>query len=187
MPAMRSDDEGRPRFCVETTTLSTPCAFPPAAPTRKPRKYYINFMCETQIALANCEFIGYSTPQVRRKAAARRTEEQPDHVPVRWGAQEYRDLQRPARRSTRRWTRPGATSSYDRDGSFWLVPTLLGVAVVLIVVILWRFPKRQKEAQRLLIFQRPGTRFRAFVCVLPVKRPPRGATAVYDLPHLRIK
>jgi spermidine/putrescine transport system substrate-binding protein len=24
---------------------------------------YINFLCETQIALANCEYIGYSTPQ----------------------------------------------------------------------------------------------------------------------------
>jgi spermidine/putrescine transport system substrate-binding protein len=36
---------------------------PKGASQKRAAEMYINFLCETQIALANCEYIGYSTPQ----------------------------------------------------------------------------------------------------------------------------
>lgn len=38
---------------------------PKGAKNKEAAEMYINFLCETEIALANCEYIGYSTPHVK--------------------------------------------------------------------------------------------------------------------------
>lgn len=48
----------------ETTNIFTDAAcIPLGAKNKEAAELYINFLCETEVALRNCEFIGYSTPQ----------------------------------------------------------------------------------------------------------------------------
>ncbi len=42
---------------------------PAESQNKEAAEMYINFMCETEIALSNCQFIGYSTPQIEAEAA----------------------------------------------------------------------------------------------------------------------
>ncbi len=42
---------------------------PATSQNKEAAEMYINFMCETEVALSNCQFIGYSTPQVEAEAA----------------------------------------------------------------------------------------------------------------------
>lgn len=47
-----------------TNSFVDAMCIPTAAKNKEAAEMYINFLCETEVALANCEYIGYSTPQV---------------------------------------------------------------------------------------------------------------------------
>ncbi len=120
----------------------------PATSTHKEAaEMYINFMCETEVALANCEFIGYSTPQVEAEALL------PDEMknsPIMYPSQEvlantetFNVLPDELNKAMdEAWS---SVKSYDEGGSAWLIPALLAVAVGLIVIILWRKSVKKKR------------------------------------------
>lgn len=120
---------------------------PASSANKEAAEMYINFMCETQIALANCEFIGYSTPQVE---AEKLLPDELKNSPIMYPSDEvlkntetFNVLPEEINKAMdEAWS---DVKSYDQNGSFWLVPTLLGVAVVLIVVILWRKSVKKKR------------------------------------------
>ena len=120
----------------------------PATSTQKEAaEMYINFMCETEVALANCEFIGYSTPQVEAEQLL------PDELknsPIMYPSAEVLantetfnvlpdDL---SAAMDEAWSE---AKSYDEGGNALLVPILLVIAVAMIVIVLWRKRKKKKR------------------------------------------
>lgn len=120
---------------------------PATSAHKEAAEMYINFMCETEVALANCEFIGYSTPQVEAEQLL------PDELknsPIMYPSQEvlantetFNVLSDELNKAMdEAWSN---VKSYDEGGSAWLIPTLLAVAVALIVIILWRKSVKKKR------------------------------------------
>ena len=120
----------------------------PATSTQKEAaEMYINFMCETEVALANCEFIGYSTPQVEAEQLL------PDELknsPIMYPSAEVLantetfnvlpdDL---SAAMDEAWSE---VKSYDEGGNALLVPILLVIAVAVIVIVLWRKSVKKKR------------------------------------------
>ena len=120
----------------------------PATSTQKEAaEMYINFMCETEVALANCEFIGYSTPQVEAEQLL------PDELknsPIMYPSAEVLantetfnvlpdDL---SAAMDEAWSE---AKSYDEGGNALLVPILLVIAVAMIVIVLWRKSVKKKR------------------------------------------
>ena len=120
----------------------------PATSTQKEAaEMYINFMCETEVALANCEFIGYSTPQVEAEQLL------PDELknsPIMYPSAEVLantetfnvlpdDL---SAAMDEAWSE---AKSYDEGGNALLVPILLVIAVAVIVIVLWRKSVKKKR------------------------------------------
>ena len=99
------------------------------------------------MALANCEFIGYSTPQVEAEALL---PNELKNSPIMYPSQEvlantetFNVLPDELNKAMdEAWSN---VKSYDEGGSAWLIPTLLAVAVGLIVIILWRKSVKKKR------------------------------------------
>lgn len=123
-------------MCIPATTRNQEAA-----------EMYINFMCETEVALANTLYIGYSTPQMEAEAA----------LPA-----EIRDnpiAYPPAEVLENTWTfnvLPDELNAYmdkawtdmratDGNQNNWLIPVLLLVAVVLAVAMIWRNNVKKKR------------------------------------------
>ena len=120
----------------------------PATSTQKEAaEMYINFMCETQIALANCEFIGYSTPQVKAEALL------PDELknsPIMYPSKDvlanteiFNVLPDELNQAMdEAWS---DVKSYDEKGNDLLIPGVLALAVVGVAVVFWRKSVRKKR------------------------------------------
>lgn len=120
----------------------------PATSTQKEAaEMYINFMCETQIALANCEFIGYSTPQVKAEALL------PDELknsPIMYPSKDvlanteiFNVLPDELNQAMdEAWS---DVKSYDERGNDLLIPGVLALAVVGVAVVFWRKSVRKKR------------------------------------------
>ncbi len=120
----------------------------PATSTQKEAaEMYINFMCETQIALANCEFIGYSTPQVKAEALL------PDELknsPIMYPSKEvlanteiFNVLPDELNQAMdEAWS---DVKSYDEKGNDLLIPGILALAVAGIAVVFWRKSVKKKR------------------------------------------
>lgn len=120
----------------------------PATSTQKEAaEMYINFMCETQVALANCEFIGYSTPQVNAEELL------PDELknsPIMYPPKEvlantetFNVLPDELNQAMdEAWS---DVKSYDEKGNDLLIPGVLAIAVVGIAVVFWRKNVKKKR------------------------------------------
>ncbi|MDK2813397.1 MAG: spermidine/putrescine transport system substrate-binding protein [Clostridiales bacterium] len=120
----------------------------PATSTQKEAaEMYINFMCETQVALANCEFIGYSTPQVNAEELL------PDELknsPIMYPPKEvlantetFNVLPDELNQAMdEAWS---DVKSYDEKGNDLLIPGVLAIAVVGIAVVFWRKSVKKKR------------------------------------------
>lgn len=120
----------------------------PATSTQKEAaEMYINFMCETQIALANCEFIGYSTPQVKAEDLL------PDELknsPIMYPSKDvlanteiFNVLPDELNQAMdEAWS---DVKSYDEKGNDLLIPGVLALAVVGVAVVFWRKSVRKKR------------------------------------------
>lgn len=120
----------------------------PATSTQKEAaEMYINFMCETQIALANCEFIGYSTPQVEAEKLL------PDELrnsPIMYPSKEvlanteiFNVLPDELNQAMdEAWS---DVKSYDEKGNDLLIPGILALAVAGIAVVFWRKSVKKKR------------------------------------------
>ncbi len=109
----------------------------------------INFMCETDIALANCEFIGYSTPQTDAQALL------PDEIknsPIAYPPPDV--LAKTETMNVLTFEMNDAMSaawsemkSFDENGSGWLIPVMLAVMLALTVFGFWRKAKKRRRNQ----------------------------------------
>lgn len=120
----------------------------PATSTQKEAaEMYINFMCETQVALANCEFIGYSTPQVEAEKLL------PDELrnsPIMYPSKEvlanteiFNVLPDELNQAMdEAWS---DVKSYDEKGNDLLIPGILALAVAGIAVVFWRKSVKKKR------------------------------------------
>ena len=68
---------------MDTTTNM---CIPISAENKEAAEIYINFLCEAEIALANCEYTGYSTPN---QAAYDLLDEETKNNPLCYPSQEY--------------------------------------------------------------------------------------------------
>ena len=120
----------------------------PATSTNKEAaEMYINFLCETEVALANCEYIGYSTPQVEAEQLL------PDELknsPIMYPPEEvlantetFNVL--PDDLSAAMDAAWSEVKSFDEAGNSWLIPVVLVVAVILVVVVVWRKSVKKKR------------------------------------------
>ena len=120
---------------------------PATSKNKEAAEMFINFMCETQVSLANAEYIGYSTPQTESVKLL------PDEIknsPIAYPSEEVLA-------NTETFTvlsdevntvMDSAWSdirSYDEKGSKMLVPVLLAVAVAAIICIFWRRSVKRKR------------------------------------------
>ncbi len=120
---------------------------PKGAKQKEAAEMYINFMCEPVVGAANCEYIGYSTPNV---AALELLDEEVTANPIAYPPAEV--LAKTAyfvplddalnKALDAGWKQLLAD---DESFTFWLVPALLLLAVVASIVIVVRKAARKKR------------------------------------------
>lgn len=108
---------------------------------------YINFLCETEVALANAEYIGYATPHT---GAYEMLDEETKNNPIAYPSDElltntqvFNTL--PEDINTAMSDAWNEVRSYSESGNTMLVPILLVVAVVALVVINILRNKKKKK------------------------------------------
>lgn len=108
---------------------------------------YINFLCETEVALANAEYIGYATPHT---GAYEMLDEETKNNPIAYpsddlltNTQVFNTL--PEDINTAMSDAWNEVRSYSESGNTMLVPILLVVAVVALVVINILRNKKKKK------------------------------------------
>ena len=101
---------------------------------------FINYMCETEVALANCEFIGYSTPQVE---AVKLLPEELANSPIMYPPEEvlkntevFQVL--PDEINTAMDAAWSSMKAHEEGGNGWIIPVLMLLAVAVIILRLWR-------------------------------------------------
>ena len=108
---------------------------------------YINFLCETEVARANAEYIGYATPHT---GAYEMLDDETKNNPIAYPSDElltntqvFNTL--PEDINTAMSDAWNEVRSYSESGNTMLVPTLLVVAVVALVVINILRNKKKKK------------------------------------------
>lgn len=120
---------------------------PKGSTNKEAAEMYINFMCETQVALANTLYIGYSTPQTEAEAAL------PDEVknnPIAYpSAEELANMETftvlPDELNAymdKAWS--DMRSSSER-GNGWIVPVVFFAAVLLLAAMVVRGIRKKKR------------------------------------------
>lgn len=121
---------------------------PAGSKNKEAAEMFINYMCETSVGVANCDYIGYSTPITEV------WEQLPDDL-------KYSEVAYPSEEvlantevftvlpddinaaMDKAWS---DMKSYSEGGSSWLIPVALVVAVAVIVLLFWsRNRKKQRE------------------------------------------
>ncbi len=121
---------------------------PAGSKNKEAAEMFINYMCETSVGVANCDYIGYSTPITEV------WEQLPDDL-------KYSEVAYPSEEvlantevftvlpddinaaMDKAWS---DMKSYSEGGSSWLIPVALVVAVAVIVLLFWsRNRKQQRE------------------------------------------
>ncbi|MCI6640498.1 MAG: spermidine/putrescine ABC transporter substrate-binding protein [Pygmaiobacter massiliensis] len=108
---------------------------------------FINFMCEPEVALANCEFIGYSTPipsvQEMLPDELKNSEIMYPSEEVLANTQVFNTLSDDINTAMdAAWS---SMKSHEEGGSGWIVPVLLVLAVAIIVFVVWRRSVKKKR------------------------------------------
>lgn len=129
-------------FCIPeegTNYFIDAMCIPAGCKNKEAAEMFINFMCETQIALANTEYICYSTPQEEARALLpEEIKDNPYMYPeasVMANTEVFEVLpEEVAQAMDREWS---DMRSYDQSGaSNYMIPIALVVLVVLVVVVL---------------------------------------------------
>lgn len=120
---------------------------PATSQNQEAAEMFINYMCETDVALANCQFIGYSTPQVEAQELLpdelKNSEIMYPDEKVLANTEVFRTL--PDNINTAMDEAWSGMKSYEEGGSGWIVPVLLVIAVAVIVLVLWRKSVQKKR------------------------------------------
>lgn len=108
---------------------------------------FINYMCETDVGVANCDFIGYSTPiqsvWEQLDDALKYSEIAYPSAEVLANTEVFNVLPDELNAAMdKAWS---DMKSYDENGSGWLIPVFLVLAVLLTVFNIWRRNVRKKR------------------------------------------
>ena len=129
-------------FCIPvegTNFFVDAMCIPKGCKNKEAAEMFINFMCETEIALANTEFIGYSTPQTE---AVARLPEELKNSPIMYPSGEVMATteifsvlpEELAQAMDKQWS---DVRSYDESGSSrYMIPIVLVLTVAVIILIL---------------------------------------------------
>jgi spermidine/putrescine transport system substrate-binding protein len=129
-------------FCIPaegTNFFIDAMCIPKGCKQKEAAEMFINFMCETEIALANTEFIGYSSPHAE---AAALLPEELKTSPIMYPAPEVMETteifevlpEELAQLMDKQWS---DVRSYDESGSSrYMIPIMLVLTVGVIVLIL---------------------------------------------------
>jgi spermidine/putrescine transport system substrate-binding protein len=120
---------------------------PKGSANKEAAEMYINFLCETEVAMENSLFIGYSTPQLEaEEAMPEEVKENPIAYPsdeVLANMETFTVLPDELNRHMdEAWS---AMRGGSDKGIGWLIPVALGVLVVLIVVIVVLGRRKKKR------------------------------------------
>lgn len=108
---------------------------------------YINFLCETDVALANCEYVGYSTPQTETyKLLPEETRNSPLQYPdasyLKTKTQFFTNLSTQTNQYTQElWNE----IKIDKKLPVWVIPVILAAAIGATILIVVRRAKKKKE------------------------------------------
>ena len=129
-------------FCIPvegTNFFVDAMCIPKGCKNKEAAEMFINFMCETEIALANTEFIGYSTPQTE---AVARLPEELKNSPIMYPSGDVMATteifsvlpEELAQAMDKQWS---DVRSYDESGSSrYMIPIVLVLTVAVIILIL---------------------------------------------------
>ncbi|MBQ8611866.1 MAG: ABC transporter substrate-binding protein [Oscillospiraceae bacterium] len=129
-------------FCIPvegTNFFVDAMCIPKGCKNKEAAEMFINFMCETEIALANTEFIGYSTPQTE---AVARLPEELKNSPIMYPSEDVMATteifsvlpEELAQAMDKQWS---DVRSYDESGSSrYMIPIVLVLTVAVIILIL---------------------------------------------------
>lgn len=132
---------------VEGTNLfADAMCIPVSAKNKEAAQMYINFLCETEIAYSNCDYIGYSTPH---KKVYEMLDEEVRSNELQYPSAEYlaktetfRNLSDETNELTQElWNK----MKKSRSASVWLIPIILVLAIIAIIVLNIRRAKKKKE------------------------------------------
>ena len=120
---------------------------PSGSQHKEAAEMFINFMCETSVGLANCEFTGYSTPIME---VWENLDEERKNSPIAYPSAEvlentevFEALPTEVNAAMdRAWS---DIKSYSESGTGWIMPLFLALAVALIV---WNFWRRHLKVNR---------------------------------------
>ena len=138
-------------FCIPeegTNYFIDAMCIPKGCKNKEAAEMFINFMCETEVALANTEFIGYSTPQVE---AEQLLPEELKNSPIMYPSDEvmanteiFEVLpDEIAQAMDKEWS--DVRSFDERGASNYMIPIALVVVVALVVVILRQRAVKKKR------------------------------------------
>ena len=118
---------------------------PASSEHKEAAEMFINFMCETDVGVANCSYIGYSTPmsEVRQQLDPELRDSEiayPDES-VQAKMQVFTVLSDEINNELD--TQWSALKSFNEGGNAWLVPTFLVCAIALASFNIWRKMRRK--------------------------------------------
>lgn len=120
---------------------------PKGSANKEAAEMFINYMCETEVALANCEFIGYSTPQAE---AVKLLPEELANSPIMYPSEEVLENTEvfevlPEEINTAMDAAWSSMKAHEEGGSGWIIPVLMLIAVAVIILSIWRKNVRKKR------------------------------------------
>ncbi len=113
---------------------------PATSRNKEAAEMFINYMCETSVAFANCEYIGYSTPI---NAVWELLDEELKYSPIAYPGEDVMDKAEvfttlPDEINAELDARWSEMKSYDESGGGWMVAIFLVGAVLLSGFNIWR-------------------------------------------------
>ncbi|MFA5658001.1 MAG: spermidine/putrescine ABC transporter substrate-binding protein [Oscillospiraceae bacterium] len=133
-----------------TNSFVDAMCIPTAAKNKEAAEMYINFLCETEIALANCEYIGYSTPHTE---AYELLDEETKNNHAQYPDAEYLDNKTEGFQNLSDETNKLYDSLWNElkidEKSFtkWVVPVVLILSISAVIIInIIRSKKRKKNS-----------------------------------------
>ncbi len=120
---------------------------PASSKKKEAAEMFINFMCETEVAAANCDFIGYSTPI---QEVWEQLDDEIKYSPIAYPSAEVLkntetfevlddDINQ---KMDQAWS---MMKSYTEGGSGWMILAFLIAAVALNIFVLWRKYHKKKR------------------------------------------
>ncbi|MEG0306214.1 MAG: extracellular solute-binding protein, partial [Oscillospiraceae bacterium] len=139
-------------FCIPeegTNYFVDAMCIPKGSRNKEAAEMFINFMCETDVALANCEFIGYSTPQLDAMQLL------PDEIknsPIAYPSAEVLEKTETMNvlsdeMNTAMDLAWSEMKSFDENGNGWLIPVMLGIMLLFTAYGFYRKAMKRRRNQ----------------------------------------